>query len=132
MKKILLLLLLNISLSSFSQMKIYNASITAKSNIHIFSNVYGKGLIKINNSKFKAGVVDCGVQLLYNDKNNVKYIKKRSCYGYKYKYYNLIGQYLGKGEYVKGKFSKFKDSLNHKYVIIVFDNGYTKKIFINN
>jgi hypothetical protein len=122
MKKFILLLLLQISLYSFSQMKIYNVNITAKSNIHIFSDVYGKGLIKIDNSKFKAGLVDCGIQLLYNDKKNVKYIK----------YYNLIGQYLGKGEYVKGRFSKFEDNLKHKYVIIVFDNGYTKKIFIKN
>ena len=118
--------------SNYSQINLNNAHLTVKGNLHTNLNIYGNGSIKIDDSKFKAGVVDCGVQLFYTDKENVKYFKKSNCFGFEYNYYSLLGQYLGNGEFSKGSYSKFPNTLKHKYVIVVFDNGYTKKLFIEN
>lgn len=116
--------------SNYSQINLNNAHLTVKGNLHTNLNIYGNGSIKINDSKFKAGVIDCGVKLFYTDKEKVKYFKKRNCFGFKYKYYSLLGQYLGNGEFSKGSYSKFPNTLKHKYVVVVFDNGYTKKLLI--
>ena len=130
-------------LISYGQINLKEADVVIKGNFHTNLNIYGNGSIRIDDTKkdnvekspnktFKAGVIDCGIQLTYSNKEKVKYVKKRSCYGFRYKYYTLLGQYIGNGEFSKGSYSKFPNTLKHKYVIVVFDNGYTKKLFIEN
>lgn len=129
--KLLAILLFTVTMSA--QMNLHNADIVVGkgTQIEVFGNVGGTGSIVIKHrASFKADTVACEIKVLYNTSPKIQFNQDDLCKILNYKIYNILGQYIGKGVYKNGSFEKFDVRYKHSYLIIVFENGHTKKLLI--